>query len=197
MHPTELELVGRVALAAVLGAAIGLERELVEKPAGLRTHALVALGAAAFTVAGYGALDAADPVNRTDLARIAAQVASGIGFLGAGIIIFHGDRVRGLTTAAEMWAVAAIGVLCGLGLLWISTGATLLILIIVIGGRPVERVVNRMRRARYQREREKAAALGRPLAGDDEDGDDENGDDENGDDEELTGRTSGGGIAAA
>lgn len=169
MGPTELELIGRIALAAVCGAAIGFERELVEKPAGLRTHALVALGAAAFTVAGYAAVDSAG-VSRTDMARIAAQVASGIGFLGAGIIIFHGDRVRGLTTAAELWAVAAIGVLSGLGFVATAGAATALILLVVVGGRPVEKVVDRVRRRRLRGERQALAAKA-PVEG--EDGDEE------------------------
>jgi putative Mg2+ transporter-C (MgtC) family protein len=175
MGPSELELIGRVALAAACGAAIGFERELVEKPAGLRTHALVALGAAAFTVAGYGGLSSVATGVQTDVSRIAAQVVTGVGFLGAGVVIFHGDRLRGLTTAAELWAVAGIGVLSGLGLIYMSTAATAMILIIVVGGRPVERVVDRVRRRRRRREREEAQLAGDPddprASQDDEDDD--------------------------
>jgi putative Mg2+ transporter-C (MgtC) family protein len=97
----------QVALAAVLGAAIGLERELNAQPAGLRTHMLVCIGAALFTLAGVG-YDSSDPT------RIAAQVVTGIGFLGGGAILREGATVRGLTTAASLWVTAAIGLSVGL-----------------------------------------------------------------------------------
>ena len=154
LAPSELELMGRVALAAACGAAIGFEREISEKPAGLRTHSLVALGAASFTVAGFAALGLPEAETfHPDVSRIAAQVASGIGFLGAGIIIFHGDRLRGLTTAAELWAVAAIGVLAGLGQLVVATLTTVMILFVVIGGRPLEGAIDRIRVRRYRNRR--------------------------------------------
>ncbi|GAC1345555.1 MAG: hypothetical protein NVSMB29_19830 [Candidatus Dormibacteria bacterium] len=159
ISPSEPELMGRIALAALLGAVIGLERELSEKPAGLRTHALVALGAAAFTVAGYAALDLPDATTfHPDVARIAAQVVTGIGFLGAGIIIFHGDRLRGLTTAAELWVVAALGVLCGLGFMTVATVTTGIVLVVVVGGRPLEKVLDRIR-IRHLRRTDLAEAL--------------------------------------
>jgi putative Mg2+ transporter-C (MgtC) family protein len=101
----------RLALAAALGAAVGLERELREREAGLRTHLLVALGSALFTIAGaYGF-----HTLRTDPTRVAAQIVTGIGFLGAGAIIRQGFIVRGLTTAATLWVVAAIGLAVGAG----------------------------------------------------------------------------------
>jgi putative Mg2+ transporter-C (MgtC) family protein len=109
----------RLALAAALGAAVGLERELREREAGLRTHLLVALGSALFTiVSAYGFhafLNSGASVVRTDPTRIAAQIVTGIGFLGAGAIIRQGLSVRGLTTAATLWAVAAIGLAVGAG----------------------------------------------------------------------------------
>ena len=109
------ELLLRLALAAGLGGAIGLERELREREAGLRTHTLVSLGAALFTIAGaYGFRDFH---NSFDPTRIAAQIVTGIGFLGAGAIIRQGLSVRGLTTAATLWVVAAIGLATGAGLL--------------------------------------------------------------------------------
>lgn len=152
--PSELDLTVRVALAALFGAAIGLEREFSEKPAGLRTHALVALGAAAFTVGGYAMLALPDAaILRPDPTRIAAQVVSGIGFLGAGVVIFHGDRLRGLTTAAELWTVAAIGLLCGLGLTIVAGAATTITLVVVVGGRPIEAAVDRVRIRRLRRQR--------------------------------------------
>lgn len=101
----------RLALAAALGAAVGIERELREREAGLRTHLLVALGSALFTIVGaYGF-----HTVRTDPTRVAAQVVTGIGFLGAGAIIRQGFAVRGLTTAATLWVVAAIGIAVGAG----------------------------------------------------------------------------------
>jgi putative Mg2+ transporter-C (MgtC) family protein len=109
----------RLALAAVLGGLIGVERELREREAGLRTHLLVSLGAAAFTIVGaYGFHDfiaSGDAVVRTDPTRIAAQVVTGIGFLGAGAIIRQGLSVRGLTTAATLWVVASVGMASGAG----------------------------------------------------------------------------------
>jgi putative Mg2+ transporter-C (MgtC) family protein len=146
--PAEAELFGRVALAAALGVLIGAERELAAKPAGMRTHALVALGAAAFTVAGFGALDVAG-ATRPDVSRIAAQVVSGVGFLGAGVILFRGDRVIGVTTAADVWADAAVGVLCGLGLLLVAIGTAALSLVVVAGLRPLERRMLRFRREHH------------------------------------------------
>ena len=109
----------RLALAAALGGLIGVEREIREREAGLRTHMLVALGSALFTiVSAYGFHDllaTGGPVIRADPTRIAAQIVTGIGFLGAGAIIREGLSVRGLTTAATLWGVAAIGMAAGAG----------------------------------------------------------------------------------
>jgi putative Mg2+ transporter-C (MgtC) family protein len=109
----------RLALAAVLGGLIGVERELREREAGLRTHLLVSLGSALFTIVGaYGFhafLDSGESVVRADPTRIAAQIVTGIGFLGAGAIIRQGLSVRGLTTAATLWVVAAVGLASGAG----------------------------------------------------------------------------------
>jgi putative Mg2+ transporter-C (MgtC) family protein len=109
----------RLSLAAVLGGAIGFERELRDREAGLRTHLLVCLGSALFTiVSAYGFrefLTSGDQVIRADPTRIAAQIVTGIGFLGAGAIIRQGLSVRGLTTAATLWVAAAIGIAAGAG----------------------------------------------------------------------------------
>jgi putative Mg2+ transporter-C (MgtC) family protein len=109
----------RLTLAAVLGGAIGFERELRDREAGLRTHLLVCLGSALFTiVSAYGFrefLTSGDQVIRADPTRIAAQIVTGIGFLGAGAIIRQGLSVRGLTTAATLWVSAAIGIAAGAG----------------------------------------------------------------------------------
>lgn len=158
MGPSEPELIGRVALAAALGVLVGIEREMADKAAGVRTHALVALGAAAFTVAGYAVLQIPNALAlRPDIGRIAAQVASGIGFIGAGLIVFQGSRLRGLTTAAGLWATAAIGVLAGLGLVIVASATTGLVLIVVIGMRSLDTVIERAR-----------SRLGIPRDGEDE-----------------------------
>jgi putative Mg2+ transporter-C (MgtC) family protein len=113
------EVLARVALAAALGGVLGLERELREREAGLRTHVLVSVGSALFTlVSAYGFhefLTSGKSVIRADPTRIAAQIVTGIGFLGAGAIIRQGLSVRGLTTAATLWVVAAIGLASGAG----------------------------------------------------------------------------------
>ena len=112
MTPEHLQFCGRLLLAAILGAAIGLERELAGKPAGLRTNILIAVGAALFTQVSL-ALPAAAGVG--DPGRIAAQVVAGVGFLGAGTILHSRHVVHGLTSAATVWVVAGIGVTVGLG----------------------------------------------------------------------------------
>jgi len=127
--PVELQMIIRIAAAAGMGAAIGYEREKSGKPAGLRTHMLIAVGAALFTVAsvfGFG--------PSSDIGRVAAGVVAGIGFIGAGAIIHRGrgDIVEGLTTAATIWAVAAVGLAAGAGLYPVAgatTGITLAILL--------------------------------------------------------------------
>jgi putative Mg2+ transporter-C (MgtC) family protein len=118
----------RLVLAAALGLAVGFEREIHGHPAGLRTHMLVAVGSALFTVLsayGFGAGSAAAPIDPT---RIAAQIVSGIGFLGAGAILKDGIVIRGLTTAASLWATSAVGMAAGAGeyiIAAVSTGVIL------------------------------------------------------------------------
>lgn len=111
------DLILRVLLAGALGGAIGFEREISDQPAGFRTHILVSLGAALFTMLGaYGLAEFEGvPEVRFDPTRVAAQVVTGIGFLGAGAIIQQGVSVKGLTTAASLWATAAIGTAVALG----------------------------------------------------------------------------------
>jgi len=127
----------RLAVATALGAVIGLERELDEKAAGLRTHMLVAAGSALFTLVsayGFSEFIGKDHVS-FDPSRIAAQIVTGIGFLGAGVIFRSGFTVRGLTTAASLWLVAAIGMAAGAGF-W--QGAVLATVIGVVALRPLE-----------------------------------------------------------
>jgi putative Mg2+ transporter-C (MgtC) family protein len=106
-----LDVIIRISLALVLGGIIGLEREIREHTAGFRTHILVSVGAAMFTLASVHGLEG----TVHDPNRIAAQIVSGIGFLGAGTIIRYGVTIRGLTTAASLWAAAAVGLTCGQG----------------------------------------------------------------------------------
>jgi putative Mg2+ transporter-C (MgtC) family protein len=110
----DLELMLRVLIAFAMGSVIGYEREATQRPAGLRTHMLVAAGSAAFTVASIYAFMGEGTVR--DPARVAAQIVTGVGFLGAGTIWRTADTVRGLTTAASIWLVAAIGMLVGSGM---------------------------------------------------------------------------------
>jgi putative Mg2+ transporter-C (MgtC) family protein len=123
----QVELAIRLTAGLVLGAVIGFERELHRQPAGFRTHSLVALGAALFTiVSAYGF---SGPL--VDPTRIAAQIVSGIGFIGAGTILQHRGNIRGLTTAASLWSVAAIGTAAGAGLIVMAVIGTLLILVVL------------------------------------------------------------------
>ena len=118
------ELILRMALSLLLGFAIGFERKLRFKEAGIRTHTIVCMGACLFTLVSiYGFLGA-------DSSRVAAQVVSGIGFIGAGMIFYHKEIVRGLTTAAGIWATAAIGMSVGTGMYIISLVATILVITI-------------------------------------------------------------------
>ena len=123
----QLDLALRLTVGLILGAIIGFERELHRQPAGFRTHSLVALGAALFTVvSAFGFTgDSVDPT------RIAAQIVSGIGFIGAGTILQYRGHIRGLTTAASLWSVAAIGTAAGAGLYVVATVGTILILVIL------------------------------------------------------------------
>ncbi len=131
-----LDLLLRLFLGVVLGGAIGLERELQRKAAGLRTNILICVGAVLFTELSIAMSSASG-----DPARIAAQIVTGVGFLGAGTIIQGRGIVTGLTTAATMWLVAAIGMAVGFGALLEATGATLLVLLVLSVLRPIERVI--------------------------------------------------------
>lgn len=131
----------RLGLATLLGALVGLERERLERAAGLRTHAIVSLGSALIMlVSMYGFSDVlgADQRVGLDVSRVAAQVVSGIGFLGAGVIIFRKSVVRGLTTAASIWTVAGLGLACGGGLFAAAGIATGMILALQLLLRPLE-----------------------------------------------------------
>lgn len=122
---TQLDLLLRLAAGLVLGAVVGWEREMQRVQAGFRTHALVGLGSALFTVVSIYAFTG----PTVDPGRIAAQIVSGIGFLGAGAILRDGGKVRGLTTAASLWTVAAVGMAAGAGMWVVAVGGTILALV--------------------------------------------------------------------
>ena len=146
----QLDLLVRLVLAALLGAAIGAEREWHQHAAGMRTHLLVSLGSALFAVIsayGYAGVFEADPTAMENPQRIAAQIVSGIGFLGAGAIIQSGRWVRGLTTAASLWATAAVGLAVGAGEPLLAVGGTALI---VFSLGPLNWLINRSRRGHAQ-----------------------------------------------
>ncbi len=148
---TYQEIVLRLFLSALLGSIIGIERERLDWVAGLRTHMLVSVGATMFMlVSAFGFRDVltGHPNIVLDPSRVAAQVVSGIGFLGAGTIIFRREIIRGLTTAASLWSVAAIGLSVGGGLYVAATCATGVVLIILVGIKPIERRLFANKRSR-------------------------------------------------
>ncbi|NIP26526.1 MAG: MgtC/SapB family protein [Phycisphaerae bacterium] len=127
-----------IVLAIVLGAAIGVEREFSGKPAGLRTNILICLGAAIFTIISKQMAG-----ENEALTRIAAQIVTGVGFLGAGAIIQDRGGVHGLTTAATIWFMACLGMACGAGLYKLAVISTLLAIFILIGLRLINRSLSR------------------------------------------------------
>ena len=120
----QLWLLPDLLLSVLLGFAIGLERKLRFKEAGIRTHTIVCFGAALLMVISKHAFG-----SDADSARVAAQIVSGIGFLGAGMIVYRQHEVKGLTTAAGVWATAGVGMACGGGLYWVAIGATVLLIV--------------------------------------------------------------------
>ena len=138
---SHFELVLRLVLAALLGSVIGFERERLNWAAGLRTHMLVCVGASLImlvSIFGFADILGQKDVS-LDPSRVAAQVVSGIGFLGAGSILLRGEVVRGLTTAASLWSVAGVGLATGGGMYVAAVSATVIILIILAGIKPIER----------------------------------------------------------
>jgi putative Mg2+ transporter-C (MgtC) family protein len=144
----QIALAVRLLVAAGLGAAIGVEREIHSHPAGTRTHLLVSLGSALFTeisIYGFTGITNAGQLAPVDPSRVAAQIVTGIGFLGAGAILKYGPSVRGLTTAASLWVTAAIGMSLGAGQ-WAIALVTALIVIFSLG--PLHALVRRVNRTR-------------------------------------------------
>jgi putative Mg2+ transporter-C (MgtC) family protein len=137
----------RLGLALLLGGLLGLERELRGHAAGLRTHLLVCLGSCLFTLvsiaAGQTVAGPEPEAVRADITRIASQVVVGIGFLGGGAILRHGTSVHGLTTAANLWLTASVGLASGFGFSFGAAATVLLALLVLIGLRPVEKLIAR------------------------------------------------------
>lgn len=139
------DLALRLGLALAFGAVIGLNRELLDKPAGMKTHSLVALGAAVLTVVGTTFTGTGGGLNGDAVSRVVQGVITGIGFLGAGVILRSesGRSVHGLTTAATVWLSACIGVACGAGLIRVALVAMVATLLVLILGGPLERAIYR------------------------------------------------------
>ena len=137
---TVMDVVARLALAAVLGAIVGLNRELQRKPAGLRTHALVALGGALMTIVALALPDAGVATASASVSRVMQGIVAGIGFIGAGVIMSRGDAkgVHGLTTAAAIWVVAAAGVASGGGMWRTALAASILTVVVLAGGQYID-----------------------------------------------------------
>src|SRR5436190_518364 len=134
----KLELLLQLGLATLLGGAIGLERELGGKPAGLRTNILICIGSALYTQLSLSMVHGA-----TDATRVAGQIVTGVGFIGAGTILHARGAVVGLTSAATIWVVAAIGVALGAGHYYEALGTTLLVILVLRGLGRVEAIISR------------------------------------------------------
>jgi len=140
---TWIDVVLRLLAATGIGGAIGLNRELTRKPAGLRTHALVALGAALATLS---ALQLEGPSRADAAARVIQGIVAGIGFIGGGVILHTDNRnVMGLTTAATIWVAAALGISCAVGQWRVAGAAVLLALLVLVVGREVEGALHRIK----------------------------------------------------
>lgn len=137
------DIIARLGLSCLLGGLIGMERESINRPAGFRTHILVCIGSTLIMLSGLFLFHEFIPYTNMDPARLGAQVISGIGFLGAGTIIRDGSSVKGLTTAASLWAVAGIGIAIGIGFYTGAIAATAFILMILIIFSKFERYLNR------------------------------------------------------
>lgn len=146
---TTLELVLRLCASIALGALVGLEREITRKPAGLRTHVLVSMGACLFTMASFYMIP---PGTGADYGRIAAGIVTGIGFIGAGSVIATRGHVSGITTAASLWIVAAIGLVIGMGNYILSLAAAILSFLILRIGK-VEREIEYGPKERHEEDR--------------------------------------------
>jgi putative Mg2+ transporter-C (MgtC) family protein len=148
MEISQVQLVLHLLAAAGLAGVLGIERELSDQPAGFRTHMLVGVGSALFAVISAYGFDAVvgqqeNVVVRADPTRVAAQIVTGIGFLGGGAILKYGATVRGLTTAASLWVTAAVGTAAGIGMLLIAAATTAIALLTLAVFRPIRALIRR------------------------------------------------------
>lgn len=141
-----LDVLVRLGAATLIGAALGLNREIRGKPAGLRTHALVALGTSLVTLTGIVLAGHDGEIDSNAVSRVIQGIVAGIGFLGGGTILKSdsGDHISGLTTAASLWVVACLGIACGVGLWQMALVALVLALLVLVLGEPVERALHRV-----------------------------------------------------
>lgn len=140
IDPMTLEFLFRILLSVALGAVVGLEREITSKPAGIRTYVLVCMGSCLFTISSFYLIQE-ESLSSADATRIAAGIVTGIGFIGAGSIIATKGHVRGLTTAASLWVVSAIGLMVGLGNYVLSSAAAIIVFIILRLGEIEKKVI--------------------------------------------------------
>lgn len=135
----------RLSTSVLIGGLIGLDRNLRGKPSGIRTLGLVSLGACLATMAGMNMLTAHGQVDTSAVSRVIQGLVTGVGFLGAGVIVHEngGDRIRGLTTAASIWTTAILGILCGLGSWQIACIALAFVFLLFVLGKPLERALHR------------------------------------------------------
>lgn len=141
ISPLEIEIVIKLVLSAILGVMVGFEREIHGKPAGLRTHVMVCVGAALFSIVSY-------MIGSGEPSRIAAGIVTGIGFLGAGMIFHTENRITGLTTAAELWVLGAIGMSVGFGMYFAAIATTLLVMFVLAPGKILETKMDKKIRKR-------------------------------------------------
>ena len=143
------EIIVRLILSALIGMIIGVDRQIRNKEGGLRTHGLIASGAALYTIISLS-------IPQADPGRVIAQIVTGVGFIGAGVIFKSQDRVRGITTAADIWMSAGIGTAIGLGMYKPAMIATIIILLILVPARAIDRAIyERYKKKHVQRDSKK------------------------------------------
>jgi len=155
------EITVRLVSAVLIGCVIGLDRNLHGKPTGIKTLGLVALGASLVTMAGMDFATSGADYDVNAVSRVIQGVITGIGFLGAGVIIHEAssERVRGLTTAASIWVTAALGIVCGIGAWKIAAVAVVIVLLLFTLGRPLEKMIHRQWLKLSNNEREEISRL--------------------------------------
>jgi putative Mg2+ transporter-C (MgtC) family protein len=160
-YPILTEVVIRMLCAVAIGCIIGIDRDLHGKPTGIKTLGLVSLGSCLATLAAMGFATQTPQSALTDVSRAVQGIVTGIGFLGAGVIIQnpHEHRIRGLTTAASIWVTAAVGIVCGLGAWLVAVIATAILIVLLTAGRVIEKALHRRWMCKPEEERDAHAAF--------------------------------------